>query len=94
MFNLDNTWSGGYQATVMVHAGTTALTKWTVTWTWPGSQSVTQVWNGTATTSGSMVTVKNANWNGAVKAGDYTTFGMLGSGTPPASVNNMTCSVA
>ena len=32
----------------MVHAGTAAINKWTVSWTWPGSQSLTQAWNGTA----------------------------------------------
>jgi predicted carbohydrate-binding protein with CBM5 and CBM33 domain len=91
MYSIDNSWTGGFQATVMVHALDAPLTHWTVSWTWPGTQALGQVWNGTATSSGSLVSVTNVNWNGSVKAGDYTTFGLLGSGTAPPSVNNLTC---
>jgi predicted carbohydrate-binding protein with CBM5 and CBM33 domain len=94
MYSIDNTWSGGFQATVMVHAEDAAIGKWTVNFTWPGAQTLGQVWNGTATSSGSLVTVKNASWNGTVSAGNYTTFGLLGNGTAPPSVNNLTCSTA
>jgi predicted carbohydrate-binding protein with CBM5 and CBM33 domain len=94
MYSIDNSWSGGFQATVMVHSTDTALSHWTVSWTWPGTQTLAQVWNGTGTSSGSLVSVKNAAWNGTVKAGDYTTFGLLGNGTAPPSVNNLLCSTA
>ncbi|MEU8819477.1 lytic polysaccharide monooxygenase [Actinoplanes sp. NPDC048796] len=94
MFNVTGTWNGGFQAEVMVHAGTAAIGKWTVTWTWPGSQGLTQAWSGTATSSGSLVTVKNANWNGTVAANSHTTFGLIGSGTAPPSVNNLACTTA
>ena len=87
--------SGGFQGQVMVHAPAgAAIGKWTVEWTWPGSQTLTQVWSGTATSSGSLVTVKNASWNGSIPAGGDTTFGFLGSGATPTTVNNLTCSTA
>ncbi len=91
MFNIQNAWSGGFQAEVMVHADLAAISNWTVSWTWPGSQTLAQAWNGTATSSGSLVSVKNVNWNGTVAAGKYVTFGLLGTGTPPPSVNNLSC---
>jgi len=94
MYNVVGAWTGGFQGQVMVHAGTSTIGKWTVSWTWPGSQTLTQLWSGTATTSGSLVTVTNASWNGTVAAGGSTTFGFLGSGTAPATVNNLTCSTA
>jgi chitin-binding protein len=94
MYNVTGAWTGGFQGEVMVHAGDTAIGKWTVNFTWPGGQTLAQVWNGTATTSGSLVTVKNASWNGTVAAGSYVTFGFLGSGTAPATVNNLSCSTA
>jgi chitin-binding protein len=95
MFNVSQAWSGGFQAEVMVHAPTgSSIGKWTVTWTWPGTQSLAQAWNSTATSSGSLVTAKNVNWNGTVAAGQYVTFGLLGSGTAPPSVNNLSCSTA
>jgi chitin-binding protein len=95
MFNVSQAWSGGFQAEVMVHAPTgSSIGKWTVTWTWPGTQSLAQAWNSTATSSGSLVTAKNANWNGTVAAGQYVTFGLLGSGSAPPTVNNLACSTA
>lgn len=94
MYNVAGTWSGGFQGEVMVHATDAAIGKWTVNWTWPGSQTLSQLWNGTATSSGSLVTVKNVSWNGTIAAGNYITFGFLGSGTAPPTVNNLSCSTA
>jgi chitin-binding protein len=94
MFNVAGAWGGGFQGEIMVHAADTTINKWTVTWTWPGSQTLTQAWNGTATSSGSLVSVTNASWNGTVSAGNYTTFGFLANGTAPTALNNLTCSTA
>ncbi|MBB4740757.1 chitin-binding protein [Actinoplanes octamycinicus] len=91
MYNVVSSWSGGFQGQVMVHAGTTAINGWKVGWTWPGSQTLASVWSGKGTASGSLVTVSNETWNGTVAAGDYTTFGFLGSGSAPASVQNLAC---
>ncbi|MEV4539732.1 lytic polysaccharide monooxygenase [Asanoa sp. NPDC049518] len=74
-------WTGGFQADVRVTAGSRAITSWTVTLTYPNGQQVAQVWNGTATTTGSTTTVTNASYNGSAAAGASTTFGLLGSGT-------------
>jgi predicted carbohydrate-binding protein with CBM5 and CBM33 domain len=94
MYNISSAWTGGFQGEVMVHATDAAISKWTVDWTWPGSQVLSQLWNGTATSSGSLVTVKNVSWNGTIAAGNYITFGFLASGTAPTTVNNLTCSTA
>jgi predicted carbohydrate-binding protein with CBM5 and CBM33 domain len=92
MFNISSAWTGGFQAEVMVHAPTAkSISNWTVSWTWPGQQTLAQAWGATATTSGSLVTAKNVSWNGTVEAGKYVTFGLLGSGTPPTSVYNLNC---
>lgn len=79
-YQVVNAWPGGFQAGVTVTAGGEALTGWTVQWTFPGGQSVTQLWNGTLTTGGGSVSVSNAAYNGAVPAGGSTTFGFLASG--------------
>jgi len=91
MYNVTGAWTGGFQGEVMVHAGTTAVNGWTVSFTFPGSQTVTQVWSGKSTSSGSLVSVKNESWNGSIAANNYTTFGFLGSGTAPSTVQNLTC---
>jgi predicted carbohydrate-binding protein with CBM5 and CBM33 domain len=94
MYNITSAWTGGFQAQVMVHAEEAAISKWSVSFTWPGAQVLNTLWSGNYTASGSMVTVTNASYNGAVAAGDYTTFGFLGTGTPPPTVNNLTCTTA
>lgn len=72
-------WPGGFQAEVTVRAGTTALNGWTVGWSFVNGQRITQIWNGTASTNGADVTVRNMSYNGSVPANQSTTFGFLGS---------------
>jgi Cellulose binding domain len=94
MYNVTGAWADGFQGEVMVHAPDRAVNGWSVSWTFPGSQTLGQVWSGQATSSGSLVTVHNENWNGAIAAGSYTTFGFLGSGTAPPTVQNLTCTAS
>jgi predicted carbohydrate-binding protein with CBM5 and CBM33 domain len=94
MYSIKSTWNGGFQAEVMIHAEEAAINHWSVSWTWPGTQGVTSLWNGSYTTSGSLVTVTNSAFNGSVAVGGYTTFGFLGTGTPPPTVNNLACTTA
>ncbi len=76
-------WSGGFQGEVTVTAGSAAISGWTVRLDLSGGQSISQVWNGTLSTSGSTATVRNVSYNGSLAAAGSTTFGFLGSGTPP-----------
>ncbi|GAA1502673.1 hypothetical protein GCM10009677_37960 [Sphaerisporangium rubeum] len=75
-----------------MRAGAAAVNGWTVDWTWPGSQSVTQIWGGVRSGSGSAVTVRNETWNGALAAGGTTTFGFIANGTPATPA--LTCRAA
>ncbi|WP_199517203.1 cellulose binding domain-containing protein [Nucisporomicrobium flavum] len=87
-FKVVNTWQGGFQADATVtNTGTAATTGWRVSWTLPSGQTISQVWNGTLSTSGGTATVTNASYNGALAPGAGTTFGMLvngNAGTTPA----------
>ncbi|MFG2051295.1 cellulose binding domain-containing protein [Micromonospora sp. NPDC048935] len=80
-----NAWSGGFQGEVTVTAGTAAINGWTVRWDLNNGQSISQVWSGTLSTSGSTATVRNVSYNGSLAAGATTSFGFLGSGTPAAT---------
>jgi len=80
-YAVTNAWQGGFQGTVTVTAGSSAISSWTVGWTLPSGQSITQTWNATLTVSGSSVTVPNLGWNGPLGARASTTFGFIGSGT-------------
>lgn len=72
-----------------VRAGSSAVNGWTVTWTWPGGQSITNLWNGTQSVSGSNVTVRNVDYNGSIASGASTTFGFTGNGS--AATPTATC---
>ena len=89
---MTNSWPGGFQLGFAVtNSGTTATAGWTVGYSWPGSQTVTQIWNATDTQSGAAVSIGNLSYDGALSAGGSTTFGMLGSGTAPATLTGLKC---
>jgi predicted carbohydrate-binding protein with CBM5 and CBM33 domain len=94
MYAVKGSWNGGFQAEVMVHAATTPVGKWTVSWTFPSGQTVSQLWSGKHAVSGSLNTVQNESWNGTVAANNHTTFGFTGTGATPTTVQNLTCSTA
>ena len=87
-FSVVNAWSGGFQAQVTVTAGSSALSNWTVGWTFPGSQQISQMWNASFTQSGAGVSASNMSYNGTLGAGASTTFGFTatGSNSPPTSL--------
>ncbi|MEU8199649.1 endo-1,4-beta-xylanase [Streptosporangium sp. NPDC049046] len=85
----NNVWPGGFQSTVTVSAGSAPINGWTVRWTWPGGQSISSLWSGEHTVSGSNVTVRNVDYNGSVAAGASTTFGFIAHGT--AATPSITC---
>ncbi len=72
-------WPGGFSATVTVDNLGDPLTSWRLTWSFTAGQTVTQLWNGTATQSGAQVSVVNAGWNGAVATGGRISVGFNGS---------------
>jgi hypothetical protein len=40
-----------------------------LSWTFPGNQAITNLWNGTFTQSGAAVSVKDAGYNATISAG-------------------------
>lgn len=84
-------WPGGFQGEVRVTAGDSAVSGWTVTWTFADGQTVTQPWSATVTSSGSRVTAGNVSYNGSLGAGASTTFGFLGSWNGANRVPALSC---
>jgi cellulase/cellobiase CelA1 len=84
-------WPGGFQAEVRVTAGGSAISGWTVTWTFANGQQVTQAWSATVSASGSAVSARNVSYNGAISAGGSTTFGFIGSWTGTNTAPSLTC---
>ena len=90
-YQVVSTWPGGFQADVTVsNTGSTSTKSWYVSWSLPSGQSISQVWNGSLTMSGSTATVTNAAYNGTVAPGAGTSFGLLASGSPGAAPT-LTC---
>lgn len=87
-------WQGGFQGEVKVTAGGSAITGWTVTWTFPNGQSVNSVWNAAVTSSGSGVTARNMNYNGGLSPGAVTAFGFLGSWNGTNGVPSVACAAS
>ncbi len=91
-FRTVNSWQGGYQGEVTVtNAPSSAVSGWTATVVPADGARLTQVWDGTLTTTrNGAATVTNASWNGALKPGSSVTFGFLAdtsaSGAPSAKV--------
>ncbi|HEY1569902.1 MAG TPA: cellulose binding domain-containing protein [Pseudonocardiaceae bacterium] len=89
-----SSWPGGFQLNFTVtNQGTTPTNGWQVGFTWPGAQTITQIWSASETQTGADVRVTNASFDGTVGPGGTTTFGFLGSGAPPTSLPTVTCGV-
>ncbi|MEU4237178.1 cellulose-binding domain-containing protein [Actinoplanes sp. NPDC026619] len=92
-----NSWSSGFTADVKVTNNGSALSSWTVGWSFAGNQQITSAWNATVTQSGTAVTAANVAWNGSLATGAATSFGFQGtySGTNAAptafTLNGVAC---
>jgi endoglucanase len=90
-YTTESAWSGGFVGSVTVNdTGTTALTGWTVTFSFGGDQQVRGSWNTSLTQSLGYVTASNLSYNGSVAAGSSASFGFQGtwsaSNAVPASL--------
>lgn len=86
-------WSGGMVSGVTVtNTGTSALTAWTVTFTFGGDQKVTNAWGASLTQSIEYVTAANASYDGSVAVGASTSFGFQGTWSASDAVPaSLTC---
>lgn len=74
-------WGSGAQFDVTVrNTSAAAVNGWSLTWTVPGAQKVTQSWNATVTQSGSAARAVNAGWNAQIPASGSTGFGFIADG--------------
>jgi O-glycosyl hydrolase len=93
-----NEWPGGFTANVTIaNTSSTAINGWTLTFTFPGDQRITNTWSGTTTQNGANVTIRNVNYNAQIPAAGSTSIGFqgtwAGSDAAPTSfsVNGSAC---
>ena len=95
-----NSWSTGFTASITITNAGSALTSWTLAYTYSGNQQLTQGWSGNWSQSGETVTVTNASWNGSLATGASTSIGAnfsySGTNTAPAAftINGTACTGA
>jgi glycosyl hydrolase family 12/cellulose binding protein with CBM2 domain len=89
-YSVTNSWSGGFQGQVVVkNTGSATLNGWQLGWTFPGSQAISSLWNGSYTQSGANVTVTNAAYDGSLAPGATATVGFTATSSSgsPSSVS-------
>ncbi len=91
-------WPGGFVANVTItNTGTSSINGWTLTFTYPGDQRVTNAWNTALTQSGKNITATNLRYNATIAPGGNTVIGWQGiwttSDAPPTSfsINGTAC---
>ncbi|SBT46588.1 cellulase family glycosylhydrolase [Micromonospora narathiwatensis] len=93
-------WPGGFSADVSITNLGDPINGWSLVWTFPSGQQVTQAWNANVASSGARVTATNVDYNGAIATNATVSFGFNGSwsgaNTPPTSfaLNGVTCTGA
>ncbi|HET8844933.1 MAG TPA: cellulase family glycosylhydrolase, partial [Ktedonobacteraceae bacterium] len=73
-YAITNQWQGGFGVTLtLTNTGTTAINGWTLRFTFPNGQTITQLWNGSYAQSGGNVAVTNLSYNGSLAPGGSLT---------------------
>ena len=92
-YTVGGDWGSGFQGAVTVKAGSSAITGWTVTWTWPSGQRFSNTWN--AATSGTdAITARNMPYNGTLAAGASVTWGFTASRGATNTAPTPTCTAS
>jgi hypothetical protein len=96
-YSIINSWPGGFGASATVTNLGDPVNGWRLTWSFTAGQTITQLWNGTVTQSGSQVTVTNVSYNAGIPTGGSTNLGFNGTwnGSNPVptsfALNGTTC---
>ncbi len=80
-YSVTTQWPGGFGGAYTIkNTGNTPITNWILTWTWPGSQEVTQAWDANYSQHGANVTFTSESYDSTIAAGK-TLSGMGFNGT-------------
>lgn len=99
-YTITQQWNDGFLADVTIkNNGTAPINGWQLTWTFGGTQKISNLWNGNPTQNGKNVSVTNAGWNTVIPVGGSVTFGFQGTyggtNSPPTAfkLNGVSASV-
>lgn len=97
-----NSWPDGFTASIAITNLGSPVTNWTLTFTLPGNEAVSQGWSANYSQSGQNVTATNVSYNGSLGTNGNTSIGFNGSysggsfpGNPTSfALNGTTCTGA
>jgi hypothetical protein len=78
-YSVTNQWGGGFGASVRLTNLGDPVTSWSLSWTFPAGQTITQIWNANAPIGTSQVTATNVGYNGNLATNATAEFGFNGS---------------
>lgn len=94
-----NSWNNGFTGNVTVtNTSSSTINGWTLNFSFPSGQQITNSWNATVSQNGSSVSARNVDYNGTLAPGASASFGFQGthSGTNGApsgwTLNGTACS--
>lgn len=100
-YAIQSHWENGFVANVTVrNAGTSVVNGWTLAWSFPGNQQITNPWSAVVTQSGQSVSARNMDYNATIPAGGSVVFGFQasysGSNANPTAfqLNGTACGLA
>ena len=101
VYTNNSQWPGGFTAQVVItNTGTTAISSWSLAFTFPGDSKITANFNGGFSQTGENATLTNASYNGSIAPGASITDGFQGSWTNSNAVptsftlNGATCTTS
>jgi endoglucanase len=99
-YRFQSQWQDGFVADVTIrNGGATAINGWSLTWTFPGTQQVTNMWNAVSSQTGQSERASDAGWNATIPAGGTAAFGFQatfsGANTVPSAfaLNGTACTI-
>ena len=74
-YSVSSDWGSGFTAAVTIQNTGSAITSWTLGYSYAGNQKISQGWSGNWSQSGTAITVTNASWNGSLATGASAQIG-------------------
>ncbi|XRQ13663.1 cellulase family glycosylhydrolase [Actinomadura welshii] len=98
-YTVQSSWNGGFTALVTItNSGSAAVNDWTLEFTFPGGQRVSQGWSATWSQEGGDVAAASLDWNAAIAPGASLAIGFSATGSAAAEpagfdLNDQPCEV-
>jgi chitodextrinase len=90
-YSIQSSWSTGFDAAINItNSSSSAITSWTLTWTWSGNQQLTQANGSTGSQSGQNVTLTSLSWDGSIAANSTLSGDVSIAGSYSGTNNNPT----